>query len=417
MSLVTVTAAFPAYGGRSIGAINGKVVMIKGAIPGERVEAKIEEEKRDYLKAETVAVLDSSADRITPPCPYFGVCGGCQLQFIAYERQVSIKEEVLRGALKRLAKVDPFFESPLIHTPPWHYRLRGQFKAGKNSLGFYRERTRDVVDIQSCPLMHETINGKLGAVRGLLGSVDFKEIHISTDGDRGIAALLKGVKGGRKEAERAGAGLMSFGFSGAVIEFDAKSALPLSFGEPGISLDLQGLNYGVSPLSFFQSHWALNRKVAAAIKERLAPLGGKRLLDLYSGAGNFSLLLAAEAAEIIAVEENPAAIQEGLRNLERNGIGNYRFIAAPAERLSLSEAVDIVITDPPRLGLSNAALGKIVALRPERIVYISCNPSTLGRDLGKLAAAYEIESVRAVDFFPQTYHIESLAFLRRRAIS
>lgn len=412
MPSVTITASLPAYGGRALGALNGKVVMIKGAIPGERVEARIEEEKRDYIKAETVSVLEPSSDRVEPPCPLFGVCGGCQLQYIAYQRQVSLKEEVLRSSLQRLAKVEPPFEPPLIHVPPWHYRLRGRFKAGKAGVGFYREKTREVVALQSCPLMHERINGALAAARDLLGSVEYKEIHISTDGSSGCTALLKGIKDRQKEAERAGARLLDAGFSGAVVEREGSA--PLSFGEPRITLDLEGLEYVSSPLSFFQSHWELNRAAARVIKERLAPLAGTRVLDLYSGAGNFSLLLAREGAEVIAVEENPASVQEGLRNLERNWIENYRFIAQPAERLSLSETVDIVITDPPRLGLTKAALGKILALRPERLVYVSCNPATLSRDLGTLAAAYEIASVRAVDFFPQTYHIEALVFLRRR---
>ncbi|MEW5746385.1 MAG: class I SAM-dependent RNA methyltransferase [Nitrospirota bacterium] len=413
MPLVTISAEHPAYGGLTIGTLEGKVVMIKGTIPGERVEARIEEEKSDYCKAAAVTIVEPSPDRVAPSCPYFGVCGGCQLQHISYKRQVLIKEEVLRGTLRRIAGMDPLFAPPLIHEPPWHYRLRGQFKAAGGKLGFYKERTREVVDIESCPLMHETINAQLGTARRLLGSFDFKEIHLSSGGgDSGVTALLKGMSGSPRDAGQAGAALLGAGLSGACIEIGKKRTLCV--GEPRITLDLLGLGYAISPQSFFQSHWELNREVVRYIRERLSPLRGKRILDLYSGAGNFSLPLAGEAEAVIALEENPSAVQDGERNKERNRIRNYRFVTSPAEQLAVKERIDILITDPPRLGLSNRAVERVLALMPGCIVYISCNPATLARDLKKLAARYDVESVRMIDFFPQTYHIESLAILRLR---
>ncbi|MBI3592517.1 MAG: class I SAM-dependent RNA methyltransferase, partial [Nitrospirae bacterium] len=178
--------------------------------------------------------------------------------------------------------------------------------------------------------------------------------------------------------------------------------------------NLENLKYTISPMSFFQSHWKLNQAVVKFVKDNLQPLRGCRVLDLYSGAGNFSLPVAIDADEVIAVEENPHAIKDGKRNLEINNIRNCRFIRSSAENINIRGDIDILIVDPPRLGLTNRAIDKILAKTPERIAYISCNPATLGRDLKKFLTKYELESVRMIDFFPQTYHTESLTFLRLR---
>ena len=186
----------------------------------------------------------------------------------------------------------------------------------------------------------------------------------------------------------------------------------MRYGKPYIALNLENLKYTVSPKSFFQSNWKLNQTVVAFIKENLLPLKGKKVLDLYSGAGNFSLPLAGDADKVIAVEENPYAIEDGRRNLKVNNIKNCKFIRSPAENFRMMDNVHIVILDPPRQGLSSETVNKMLKITPERIVYISCSPSTFARDLKKLLEKYSIESIRMIDFFPQTFHIEALAFLK-----
>lgn len=409
MSLVLLKSEAPAYGGFSIAKLDGKIVMLKGAVPGETVEAAIDEEKKDYCRASVVKVIAPSPDRVEPSCPYFGTCGGCQLQYITYQRQGAIKEEILRESLKRLAKIDLRLSSPLVHDTPWHYRFRGQFKAARGEIGFYKEKTMDVIDIEACPLMREEVNEYFRRAKVLLRNDDIKELHISFG--NGAVALLK-VPASRNDWNAIAARLRDAGFSGVAVEMDKRKLL--HSGSDHIMLDLDGLHYFVSPMSFFQSHWELNRVVVRFVKDTLQPLAGKRILDLYSGAGNFSLPLAREAGEIVAVEENPSAIKDGRRNLEMNDIRNCRFVKSTAEHLQVKDPVDILITDPPRLGLSNRAIEKVLATQPEKIVYISCNPTTLARDLKKLIMKYEIESVHMIDFFPQTYHIESLTFLRIR---
>lgn len=405
---ITLKAEFPAYGGLSIGKWKGKVVFIKNTIPGEMIEAKLEWERKDYYTASATKILEPSPDRIKPDCKFFGLCGGCQFQYITYNRQTRLKVQILQDCLKRLARIEIPLSQPLIYDNPWNYRCRGQFKISHGKTGFYKEKTREVIDIDNCPLMTEEINEHLAKAKPLLKNIALKEIHISY-GDKAVALIKTEDRqfGGWDELSSV---FLKSGFSGLVIDLGGKRLL--KYGSRYITLDLEGLKYTISPMSFFQSHWRLNQAVVRFIKESLQPLKGKRVLDLYSGAGNFSFPISLDADEVIAVEENPFAIEDGERNLQINGIKNCRFIRSSIEDLDIKDPIDILILDPPRPGLTNIAINKILTIMPERIAYVSCNPTTLSRDLKKLLAKYELDSIRMVDFFPQTYHIESLAFLR-----
>jgi 23S rRNA (uracil1939-C5)-methyltransferase len=202
--------------------------------------------------------------------------------------------------------------------------------------------------------------------------------------------------------------LLESGFAGVCIQSSDNHVS--WYGQPYVTLSLDNLTYTLSPLSFFQSNWGLNQAVVGKIKNTLSSQRIKKILDLYAGAGNFSLPLA-EGTEIVAVEENPYAVQDGMRNVEMNKIKNYRFIHSSAECYHIDSTFDVLFVNPPRPGLTNLVIKNILNAMPESIVYVSCNPTTLARDLKKLLAKYSLESIRLIDFFPQTYHIESLTFL------
>lgn len=410
-NVLTLKVEQPVYGGLSICRYKGKVVFVTGAIPGETVKIAIEDEKKDYYIASVKEINDPSPDRIVPKCTYFGSCGGCQLQFITHTRQVRLKEAVLRDSLKRLAKVEKTLSEPMTDNRQWHYRLRGQFKVSKNKIGFYRARTREVVDIDNCPLMSDDINKKLNKLRTLLQKTGITEIHITSTSDP--AVLLKTSPGhlSKQVLTSMAEKLLESGFTGVC---NQSSDNRVSWhGQSYVTLYLDSLIYTLSPLSFFQSNWRLNQVVVGKIKNTLSSQRIKKVLDLYAGAGNFSLPLA-EGAEIIAVEENPYAIQDGMRNVEINKIKNYRFIQSPAECYHIDSTFDVLFIDPPRPGLTNRVIKNILNAMPESIVYVSCNPTTLARDLKKLLARYSLQSIGLIDFFPQTYHIESLTFLSRK---
>lgn len=415
MSKLILNAGVPAYGGSCIGKWKEKVVFIKGALPGETIEAIINEEKKDYFTATVTDIKTPTPDRIKPECKYFGSCGGCQMQYASYAGQLKIKEAVLDDCLRRLAKIDISLIEP-IYGNPWNYRHRGQFKISNGGIGFYREKSREVIDIDDCPLMTNEINSYLQKTRALLKESHelfhgISEIHISY-GDCGVALIKMSSRDGRRGLNKLSSMFINAGFSGVVIESENKRIS--KYGGHFMTFALENLKYTISPMSFFQSHWELNQAVVKLIKDTLMPLKDKKILDLYSGAGNFSLPLAADAGEATGVEENPYTIEDGKRNLKINKIENYKFIQSSAEAASISGDIDILILDPPRLGLTNKVVERVLAAQLERIAYISCNPSTLSRDLKKLLVRYEIESVRMIDFFPQTYHVESLVFLRQR---
>jgi 23S rRNA (uracil1939-C5)-methyltransferase len=396
-----VRPSLPAYGGYSI-ARDEKIILIKGAVPGELVEVNIDERKRDYMLATVTQVIEPSEFRVEPKCPVFGICGGCHLQFIAYEKQVSMKEEVLVDSLTRLGGIEVQL-SPSLTDAQWHYRHRAQFKISREeTIGFFRESSRDVVLFESCPLMIDRINELLQRIKEKNLASGLKEIHLSI-GDS-AAALLKGkaVDPERTEAFRE-IGIASIAVNDTLME-----------GSGTVMFDLNGLKYTVSPWTFFQAHWSLNLKVAELIAGLTAPLEGKKVLDLYAGAGNFSLLLARYADEVVLVEENPFAVEDGARNLKLNGLKNCKFVKSSAEKYRIQKKFDVIILDPPRPGLTSEVVKKVLEMPSETIVYISCNPSTLARDLKKLKDRYDVQSVQMIDFFPNTFHIEAAALLKRK---
>lgn len=408
---IILEASSSAYGAFSLGRFDGKIVLIKGMIPGERAEVIIKEERKDYYIAQASEIINPSADRVKPPCEYFNNCGGCQLQYINYERQIRIKEEILMDCLKRIGRIeinlsDPFFGDH------WNYRYRGQFKISRGLIGFYKEKSIDVIDVKRCLIMKEEVNEYLHKIRDVLLTDKFlfvKEIAI-TYGNVAIAL----VKYRGNFPEKIANMLLEMGFLGVVV--DSGNRRYYKFGKEYTIFELDSLIYSLSPMSFLQSHWELNQKVVGFIKNSLKPLNGLKVLDLYAGAGNFSLPLFEEADEIVGIEENPYAVRDGKRNLELNRIKNYKFIRSSIENYDLLDSFDIFIIDPPRQGMSNRVINKILGLLklPERIVYVSCNPTTLSRDLRRFSQKYEVESVRLIDFFPQTFHIEALVFLRLR---
>ncbi len=410
-STLTIRAESPAYGGYAIGR-DGKIVFIRGAIPGELVEISVEEKKRDYSMGSVRRIIEASPSRREPPCPVFGACGGCQLQFMEYGKQVSVKEEILLEAMRRIGGLDLAL-MPSLTGEEFRYRHRGQFKVSRSGvIGFYREGTREIIPVEECPVMVDGINDVVRKLRhvDLTGT---RELHIAS-GDT-VSLLVKGSM-----SDETVHSVFESGVSGIAFENGD------SVGKDYVTLDLNGLKYSVTPWSFFQSHWSLNRAVVEVVREGLSPLEGRKVLDLYAGAGNFSLPLALFAGEVVAVEENRYAAEDGRRNMMLNGIKNCTLMQLQVEKglegkkrqkeakLFGESHYDIIVLDPPRAGLTSECLKKVADAGSERILYVSCNPATLARDVKKMRERYEVESLRMVDFFPNTYHIEALAFLRRK---
>ena len=411
VSSLILKAQTPVYGGYVMGR-DGKVVFIRGAVPGELVEVSLDEKKRDYSVASVRNVIEPSPSRRVPPCSLFGICGGCQLQFMEYGMQVSVKEEILLDAMRRIGETEVTL-MPSMTGQELGYRHRGQFKVSpEGAVGFYREGTREVIPVEHCPVMSHAVNAVLRKLRDAeLKGV--REISVAA-GDSAVI-LVRGSM-----TDEAAQALLGEGLSGIAFENGD------SIGKDYLTLDLNGLRYSVTPWSFFQSHWLLNRNVVEVVVRELSLSENKKVLDLYAGAGNFSLPLSLIAGEVVGVEESSHAVEDGRRNVMLNGIRNCTFVHAPvekvfegrkkyrAEKLFAEGPYDSVVVDPPRAGLPAECLRRIVETGSGRIVYLSCNPATLARDVKRMKEKYEIESVRMVDFFPNTYHIEAVVVLRRK---
>jgi 23S rRNA (uracil1939-C5)-methyltransferase len=391
----------PIYGGYSLARKDG-VVFIDGAIPGEVVETEIVQKRKDYKVAVVKKVLQASEDRVVPECDVYRVCGGCHYQHICYERQIRMKEDVLRNTLRRLGRCDVQLDGSL-PSEPYHYRLRAQLKVStEGKIGFYRAMSHEVVEFTKCALLDGRLNDVVVALREVGLPAELREVHLSV-GDAVVGYIkTRGPVDGEDLFRR----FQEAGVSGIYIEGQGQ------FGLERFCLPLEDVFYFLSAGTFFQSNWALNRRMVAIVSDLIKNLSPDRVLDLYAGAGNFSIPVSSYIREVLAVETAERAVLDGVYTCQFNGIENVRFITKPVEAVTEVRKVPFIIVDPPRTGLTKKALQRILSLEPKWMVYVSCNPSTLARDLGHLTDRYEIESIRLIDMFAQTYHIESLCLLR-----
>ncbi len=398
-----LTLLRPAAGGTAVAMADGIVHFVRGALPGETVEAEITESKKNHRFARTTKVLEPSPHRISPPCPYFGICGGCRLQHAAYPYQLEMKRDVLRDVLRRIGKLE-FPDIDVIPSEPFGYRARGTFRLDARGPALLREASHERVPIDRCLLMAEGINRVLPKLRDLPGSRGVDELRVLCNGEDTVL----GFRDRRFEPDAA-ARLEESGIAGA--RFADRG-----WGHPSLPFPIGDLRYTVGPGSFLQANWPVN----LALIERLAKLccgaGRKnRVLDLYAGAGNFALPIAAGGCEVVAVEGFDDSFRDLQQNIAGNGLSDRcRAVKSPVERFRSAGTFDIVLLDPPRTGLSPAARTLVGKIAAPRIAFVSCDPATLARDLAALSARYSVESVTMADFFPQTHHIETLAVLTAR---
>ncbi|BCR04822.1 putative RNA methyltransferase [Desulfuromonas versatilis] len=419
-----------AYGGSGVGRHQGKAVFVPLSAPGDLVRCRVVREKKQYCEAEIVELLEPAGCRRAAPCPVFGECGGCQWQHLAYADQARWKQEIFADTLARRCGVSRERILPLVEAPDeWAYRSRVQFKCRMTRdgfvMGFYRRGSHFVIDVDSCPIAAAPINRALALFRQWLGASPCPErvpqVDLACGDDGRLRAEVHVLEGaqellaGHLEPLAAAAGISLF------IQAGRKSTLrhvrgsgelfihPLA-GEP------MALAYG--PGGFAQVNLAQNRALVGHVLGAAALGGSERVLDLFCGMGNFSLPLARHAASVVGVEDYAPSIAMARRNASANGLGNTRFLACPAESAlaeQWQEGFDLVLLDPPRAGAYDICreLGRA---RPGKIIYISCDPQTLARDLAPLLhSGYSLNSSRAFDLFPQTYHVESVSVLTRTA--
>jgi 23S rRNA (uracil1939-C5)-methyltransferase len=410
---VEVTVGELAHGGAAVARVDGRVVFVEGAMPGETVEAEVTHRRKDFWRAQATTVLDAAEARVDPPCRYFKLgCGGCQLQYVAYPEQLNQKRQVLHHQLQRARLEFPIDRIDVLGmADPWRYRLRGEFhvlrRGGTVSLGFYRKHTYQTLPIDACLIHAEPIERALPAfARAAENPAAERVTALQFTWAPGTSDLLwSPYPPGTADPE--------FGLRAA------RWVPELNLNDDSIGIDDAGRHFRVRPETFVQVN-ARQRDVLYERALAYADVGASdRIVDAYAGIGMLTARLAARATEVMAVEESPYAVRLGQVNMQVNGVDNVRYRRARVEDLAgeIEPPVSVLVLDPPRAGCAEAAVEAMANTGAKRIIYISCEPSTLARDVGRFCAAgrYTLAEVALVDMFPQTYHIEAVVKLDRAA--
>lgn len=428
--------------GQGFGRLDNFPVFVDYGAPGDIADLKVIVKKKNYARARIAKIKTPSLDRVDPPCPVFGLCGACQWQHLHYDAQLKVKKSLIKEALERIGKMDSYLVEEVVGAEdPWNYRNKIAYPIKKIRnpksenekiiLGYYRQETHDVVDIENCLIVHPQLNQAAQALKNISFSVYDEKKHTglarhfiarhSLTEDAVVAGLS--INGETlPQAERFVAQLEKAArLKGFFININTQQtntilgeANSLLFGEAFLIEKINQLNLRFSFPSFFQVNPLATAKLYMLV-EKLAELGGEeKVADLYCGVGGLGLSLANKAKQVIGLEENTFAIEDALENASQNGIKNTSFIAGPVEKTIniLGEKQDLIVIDPPRVGISPFIIGEIIRNQPRKIIYVSCNPVTLARDLKILCEAnYKVKKIIPLDMFSQTYHVETIALL------
>lgn len=412
------------YRGLGLARHEGQVVFVPQGLPGERVRVRVESTGRGFIRAEPLAVLGVSPERRPSPCPYVPRCGGCVYQELSYPAQLALKESILRESLARAGAAWEG-EIEIAGSPELAWRTRCSFhlEAGHRSLrlGLREEASHRVVDLERCLQLSDAMNRALRALRGglaerprLARGVRDVDVAESLDGSHLVVCLETRL------APREAAALVFLADRipwltglGAVAGEGGRQRFLSLRGEPIVEARVAGVRLRSHVRSFFQANRFLVEPLVRAVVARTPP--GGSVLDLYAGVGLFALALAPAAERVLGVELNPTAVEDATANAEAAGLANVRIrqgdvcAGLAAWRLESGERI---VLDPPRTGAGAEVVHAVAARRPASVVYVSCDPPTLGRDLKLFATAgYRPVSVEAFDFFPDTYHLETLVLL------
>ncbi|HUY38014.1 MAG TPA: class I SAM-dependent RNA methyltransferase [Candidatus Binataceae bacterium] len=397
-----------------VGHRDGKTVMVPNAAPGDRLEVAIRSERRDYSVGVIERVVAGGPQRRATPCPYLPRCGGCDWQQIEYPTQVRLKSELIARELGRAlgVEIDP---SSLVEPAPaeFGYRARIRLKVGRGgALGFHELGSNDLVAIEQCLVAEDGI--AMPSVLARVLARDLSEIEaVAAGGDRTVLVGYLKKPAGTEQIERARHTLEADSRIGGIVLRAGGSRAIL--GDVEIESEIEpGVMLRAGADLFSQVNRAQNLRLVAEVMAMAAPAPGAKLLDLFCGAGNFSIPAARRGANVTGVDSDPPAAAAAARNAERMGLGEAQFAAMQAHELAAFLRLarfrpDVVILDPPRTG-ATALIEPIAKLGPARVVYVSCDAATLARDLRALAArGYKLSRVRAFDFFPNTHHAEIAA--------
>lgn len=426
--------------GSGVARIEGMAVFVKGGIVGETCVAEIEHVGHRAAWAHVAELLEPSPARVEPDCPYFGVCGGCQLRHMDYETELAFKADKITQALERIGGVS--VDGLAVHgdQQPRGYRNKVQFPVGKGGeIGFYRQRSHQVVEVERCLLHDGQMDEVRQAVKGWMAEFAVppydesrhtglvRHLYLRSNAKGGMLCVV--VVNGKSvphEGELAERLSRLDGVEGVLLNVNTKrtnvvlgAENRLLWGKDYLEDTLCGVTFRLSPHSFYQVNHDQAQKLYERVGELAGLTGAETVLDLYCGTGTIGLTLAGRCKRLLGAEIVPAAIADAKENARRNGIENARFVCADAAEIAAElartgEMIDVAIVDPPRKGLAPEVVESLVKIAPKRLVYVSCDPATLARDLKGLGGQYRLVSAEGFDLFPRTEHVETVCLLEKR---
>lgn len=444
------------FGGRGIARVDGMAVFVDHSVPGDRVLARIAKKKKNFAEARIIRFVEKSSLRISPPCPYFDYCGGCKWQFLPYEIQLEYKRRHVAESLAHIGLIHDAAVHEAIGSPmSYGYRNKMEFTCTDRrwllpdelscpdiiagfGIGLHIPGAfHHVVDIETCLLMPELGNKILEDVREFVkasqlpayglrtheGFWRFLMLRHSATYDQWMVNVVTAAENPEAVAPLAQRLTAAYPQIVCVVNNIASRRAAIAVGEKEIRLagvsmirdKIGPFEFEVSANSFFQTNTRGAEKLYETVRTYAGLTGGETVLDLYCGTGTIGIFLSGAAKSVVGIEMSESAVADADRNCRRNGITNCRFVLGDMKDAlaSVSITPDVLIIDPPRTGMHKDVVKQVAAMAPERIVYVSCNPATLARDLALLREQYRAVEVQPVDMFPHTFHIECVARLEK----
>lgn len=388
--------------GRGIARNNGIITFVENALPSEKVEAIITHEKSKLMEGKSTKILNSSVDRVVPKCPYYSECGGCNIMHLSYPQQLKFKENKVNEILKKFADFDNV--KKIVESSEYNYRNKITLQV-KNVVGYYKNKTYELIPINKCLIADDRINNIIPNLNKLnLENINQIVIRYTTNECMLVFYVRKNIN----------IDLKLFEDIDTIVVINEKEKIIK--GKGYILEELGDLKFIISPTSFFQVNTKGMLNLYNKVLEYSNLNGNENLLDLYCGTGTIGLYLARNCGKVLGIEINEEAVKDALKNKEINNINNIDFKAGDVKEILKNNNFipDIIVVDPPRAGLDRMVIDELLSLNPNKIVYVSCDPVTLARDIKLLSENYSIIECTPVDMFPNTYHVENVCVMELR---
>ena len=385
--------------GRGITNINNKICFVENALPNEIVNIEIIKETKKYFLAKTIDFIEKSPSRIIEPCPFYNECGGCNLEHLSFSKENEFKRRKVQELLVKFAKINPTLVKETIFSDEYNYRNKVTLHGKNNIFGYYKENSNDLLKIDKCLLLDKKINELIKFLQKEENEI--AELLIRTNNDS--SKIMLKITGQVNNLETLKNKVDVLFINDKCLTSSEKIITTIGSKKYYLSID-----------SFFQVNKTLTEKLYDKVKEQVEKVRPNKLLDLYCGTGSIGIYVGEFAKEVIGVDYSKSNIEDANENKKLNNLNNITFINAKVENvIDTFKDIDMIIVDPPRAGLDQKTINNIERISPRHLIYVSCDPATLARDLN-LLTNYEIEEVTPFNMFPRTYHVECVCVLKSK---